>query len=100
MTPYEDGMLPDGIQTDVGALLKELEAAGLRVIDSRYDASVFGNYYVDLVGSGGSLRITRDRGYYHFGGDEDHLRQLGLFRSFEDLAEFREAVLAYARTVA
>jgi len=93
-------MLPDKIQADVGALIGELQAAGLRVVDARYDANVFGNYYVHLVGSRGSLRVTRDRGYYHIGGDEDHLRQLGLFRSFEDLAKFRDVVLAYARTVA
>jgi hypothetical protein len=93
-------MLPDPIQADVGALISELQAAGLRVSDSRYDANVFGNYYVDLVGSKGALRVTRDRGYYHIGGDEEHLRQLGLFGSFKDLTEFGEAVLAYARTVA
>jgi hypothetical protein len=93
-------MLPDAIQADVGALLSELQAAALRVFDSRYDTNVFGNDYIDLVGSRGSLRVTRDRGYYHIGGDEDHLRRLGLFRSFRDLTESREAVLAYGRTVA
>jgi hypothetical protein len=70
----------------------------MRVTDSRYDAQVFGHYYVYLVGSGGGLQITRDRGQYLIGGDEDHLRQLGLFRTFDDMTEFRKAVLAYART--
>jgi hypothetical protein len=53
-------MLPDEIQADVGALLSELQTTRFRVINSRYDANVFGNYYVDLVGSRGSygLRAT------------------------------------------
>jgi hypothetical protein len=92
-------MLPDKIQADIGGLLSALQEEGLQVADSRYDASAFGDYYVDLVGSRGSLRIVRDRGCYHLGGDEDRLRQFGLFRSFQDLVEFREAVLVYARTV-
>jgi hypothetical protein len=93
-------MLPDEIQADIGMLLSALEAGGLHVTYSRYDASVFGNYYVDLVGSRGSSRVVRDRGFYHLGGDEDRLRQFGLFRSFKDSAEFRDAALAYTRTVA
>jgi hypothetical protein len=93
-------MLPDAIQDDVGALVSELHAAGLRVTDSRYDASHFGNYLVEFVGPRGSLKITRDRGYYHIGGNEDHLRQHGAFRSFKNLTEFREAVLNYAKTIA
>jgi hypothetical protein len=93
-------MLPDAIQNDVGALLNELHSAGLRVTGSRYDASRFGNYLVELVGSRGALQVVRDRGYYHIGGDEDHLRQHGAFRSFKNLTEFREAVLNYAQTIA
>jgi hypothetical protein len=92
-------MLPDEIQADIGVLLDALQAEGLHVTNSRHDASVFGNYYVDLVGSHGSLRVVSDRGYYHLGGDDDLLRKLDLFRSFKDLSEFRDAVLAYARTV-
>ena len=93
-------MLPDAIQADVGALLSELLSVGLRVTGSRYDASHFGNYVVELVGLWGALQIVRDRGYYHIGGDENHLRQQDVFRSFKNLAEFREAVLNYAQSIA
>jgi hypothetical protein len=85
------------IQVDVGALLIELEAIGMPVADSRYDEQV--TYHVDLVGSRGGLRITRDRGQHLIGGDENHLRPRGLFRTFDDMIEFRMAVLAYARTL-
>jgi hypothetical protein len=93
-------MLPDAIQDDVGALLSELQSAGLRVTDFRYDESHFGNYLVELVGSGGAFQIVRDRGYYHIGGDEEHLRRHGALNSFKNLIEFREAVLIYAQTIA
>ena len=92
-------MIPDAIQADEGPLLSELQASGLRVTDSRYDAKVFGNYYVDLVGARGWLRVTRDRGQYLIGGDDDRPGKLGLFRAFDDMIEFRKAVLAYAREV-
>ena len=92
-------MISDSIQADIGALIAELEALGLEVTASQYDAQAFGNYYIDLSGTAGPIRITRDRGQYLIDADERQLRQRGLFRAFDDLEEFRVAVLTYARTL-
>jgi hypothetical protein len=98
LEPPESGP-SDSIQADIGTLIAELEALGLEVTASRYDAQAFGNYYIDLSGTAGSIRITRDRGQYMIDADERQLRQRGLFRAFDDLEEFRVAVLAYVRTL-
>jgi len=92
-------MISHSIQADIGALIAELEALGLRVTASQYDAQAFGNYYIDLSGASGSMRITRDRGQYIIDADERQLRQRGLLRAFDDLEEFRVAVLDYVRTL-
>jgi hypothetical protein len=78
-----------------GALLAELAALGIHETASEYDAVAFGNYYVDLTGPHGDFRITRDRGQYLLFGDLERLKDLGLFRAFDRMPEFRDAVLKY-----
>jgi len=83
------------ILADAGALLSELAALGIRETGSAYDPAAFGNYYVDLTGPHGDFRITRDRGQYLLDGDLERLRDLGLFRAFDRMPDFRDAVLRY-----
>ena len=83
------------ILADAGALLSELATLGIRESGSAYEPGAFGNYYVDLTGPHGDSRITRDRGQYLLDGDLERLRDLGLFRAFDRMRDFRDAVLKY-----
>jgi hypothetical protein len=88
-------MTAAAILADAGALLTELAAHGIHETASEYDAGHFGNYYVDLTGPHGDFRIARDRGQYLLHGDLERLRDLGLFRAFDRMSQFRDAVLRY-----
>jgi len=88
-------MTAAAILADAGALLSELAALGIHETASEYDPAVFGNYYVDLTGPHGDFRITRDRGQYLLHGDLERFRDFGLFRAFDQMPAFRDAVLKY-----
>jgi hypothetical protein len=90
-------MLPVAIQSDIGKILSDLQALGMRITDSHFDAPNFGNYFVDLDGTAGRIRITRDRSQYILDGSDERIRALGLFRAFDSVDEFRMAVIAYVR---
>ena len=86
------------IESEAGALFSELHAHGWVVIYSLYDAKVFGNWYVDLRRSGADLRLVKDRSQYLIEGPPfGELKAAGLWRAFEDLDEFRQAVINWAR---
>ncbi|MGL6222257.1 MAG: hypothetical protein ACRC6L_01615, partial [Steroidobacteraceae bacterium] len=96
---YDDvHMLPAAIQSDIGSILTDIQALGMRVTDAQFDAPNFGNYIVDLDGTAGRMRITRDRGQYIIDGNEDRIREMGLFRAFDLVDELRSAVMAYVRS--
>ena len=88
-------MTAAAILADAGALLTELAAHGIHETASEYDPGHFGNYYVDLTGPHGDFRITRDRGQYLLHGDLERLKDLGLLRVFDQMPQFRDAVLKY-----
>jgi len=93
-------MTAAAILADAGALLNELAVHGIHETASQYDAGHFGNYYVDLTGPHGDFRITRDRGQYLLHGDLERLKDLGLFRAFDQMSQFRDAVLRYVGAAA
>lgn len=88
-------MTAAAILADAGSLLSELASLGIHESASEYDQAHFGNYYVDLTGPHGDFRIARDRGQYLLHGDLERLRDLGLFRTFDQMPQFRDAVLKY-----
>ena len=88
-------MTAAAILADAGALLTELATLGIHETASEYDPVRFGNYFVDLTGPHGDFRITRDRGQYLLDGDLERLKDLGLFRAFNQMPQFRDAVLKY-----
>ena len=88
-------MTDAAILADAGALLTELAALGIHETGSEYDSSHFGDYHVDLTGPHGDFRIARDRGQYLLHGDLERLRDLGLFCAFDQMPQFRDAVLRY-----
>ena len=88
-------MTAAAILADAGALLAELAALGIHETASEYDPEAFGNYLIDLTGPHGDFRIRRDRGQYLLDGDLERLKDLGLWRAFDHMAEFRDAVMKY-----
>lgn len=90
-------MLPTAIQADIGSIVSDLEALGMRVTESRFDAPNFGNYFIDLDGLAGRMRITKDRGRYLLVGNEERIRNLGFLRAFDSVDELRSAATAYVR---
>ena len=93
-------MTATAILVDAGALLTELAVHGIYETASQYDVWHFGNYYVDLTGPHGDFRISRDRGQYLLHGDLERLKDLGLFRAFDQMSQFRQAVLRYVGAAA
>ena len=93
-------MTATAILVDAGALLTELAVHGIHETASQYDVGHFGNYYVDLTGPQGDFRISRDRGQYLLHGDLERLKDLGLFRAFDQMSQFRQAVLRYVGAAA
>jgi hypothetical protein len=92
-------MIAAPILEDIGPLLAELAALGVRVTDSRYNSDCFGDYLVDLTGPRGGLRLIRDRGQLLIDGEIDRIKSLGLLRAFDSREAFRDAALSYARTI-
>jgi hypothetical protein len=88
-------MMDERIKRDFGTELAQLELLGYQVAGSQYNEAAFGNWFVDLVGPT-SLRVVRDRGQYLLEGPRSSLEQHGLWRAFDDRAEFASRLLAYA----
>ena len=89
--------LPVEIESEVGALISDLREAGWTVSASRYDARVFGNWYVDLCRKDQTIRLMKDRSEYMIGGPPtDEIKAAGLWRSFVNLYEFRQAIVRWA----
>lgn len=83
------------IREDCGALIDELAVLGYRVVASTYSAASFGDYEVEFVGPV-RFHITRDRSQYIVDADRGSLERAGLWRAFDDRAEFARMVLAWA----
>jgi len=88
-------MVDERITRDSGVELAQLELLGYEIASSRYDADSFGNWFVDLVGPS-KLRVVRDRGQFLVDGHRKSLEKFGLWRAFNDRAEFAALLLAYA----
>ena len=90
--------VPAEVTSDIGSLLRDLEALGYRPTESSYATESFGNYHVDLTSPRGWLRLVRDRSQYTIETESgEELRKAGLFRAFNDRNEFVSAVLQWLR---
>jgi hypothetical protein len=88
------------IQAEIGMLVSTLQALGWTLSDSRYDAKVFGNWYVDLEGFGSAIRLVKDRSQYMVREVPiETLKTAGLWKAFDDLEEFQAAVSRWAETL-
>ncbi len=79
-------------------MIAELHALGWTVSKSRHDAKSFGNWYVELHRDGDTPRLVKDRSQYMLGGPPtEAIRAAGVWQSFDDLEEFRRAILKWAK---
>lgn len=89
------GMIAPEIRADAGPLLDELERLGYQVAAAEYSAESFGNWYIDMAGPK-AFRMIKDRGQFLVDGEEDALRRAGLWRAFDDRAEFLRLIRDWA----
>jgi hypothetical protein len=91
--------LPAEIKSEAGELLSELKSAGWSVETALYDARSFGNWYIDLQRAGITIRLLKDRSQYLIQGSNlREIKSAGLWKAFNDLNEFRRAVVGWAAT--
>ena len=91
-----EAFVPPEVQSEAGALLADLRAAGWNAMASRFDEQIFGNWFVDLERDGRAIRLVKDRSQFMVDGPIDELKAAGLFKAFDSLNSFREAVVAWA----
>jgi hypothetical protein len=96
--------MPDGSEVllpnlakEIGSLISQLHTAGWTVSFAKYDAKSFGNWYVGLCHADNVIRLTKDRSQYLFSGPPPkEIEAAGLWRSFDDLGQFCNAVIKWA----
>ena len=75
------------IRAELSELIEFLETLGYTCISSEYSPGAFGNFYLDLVGRKGSIRLIRDKSQYSIDGTNLDVT--------EDRDEFTAAVILW-----
>lgn len=91
----EETLTPE-VQDEAGAIVADLSAAGWTVTASHYDEQHFGNWYVDLTRGERTIRLVKDRSQFMVDAPIEELKAAGLFKAFDELGTFRQAVVAWA----
>jgi hypothetical protein len=95
--PESGFKLPVEVEKEAGLLLAELCAEGWQVFASEYDASAFGNWFVDLQRDGVVMRLVKDRSQYMVTGlPKKALKVAGLWRVFDSLNELQTTLARWA----
>jgi hypothetical protein len=87
-------MIAPEILADIGPLLDALLGRGYRVVASEYSPEHFGNWFVDLAGPS-AFRLCRDRSQFIVSAERRLLEPAGLWRAYDDVADFSQRVLAW-----
>ena len=88
-------MIPQPITDDLAPLVAKLEQAHYRPGDAQFSDS-FGSYRVEFSGPSARFRIVRDRSQYYIDGlPRNTLEPAGLWRAFDDRAEFEVQLLSW-----
>ncbi len=78
-------------------MISSLRTAGWIISGSVYDANAMGNWYVDLARHDLYLQIVKDRAQFYVSGPPiEELKAKGLWRAFDDYAEFQRAVVNWS----
>jgi hypothetical protein len=89
--------LPVEVEKEAGPFLAELRAGGWQVSASEYDASAFGNWFVDLERNGVVMRLVKDRSQYLVTSlPKEALKAAGLWQAFDTLNELQTTVARWA----
>ena len=93
--------VPAEVQAEAGELISDLHFAGWTVSTAHYDADSFGNWYVDVCRAGRTIRLVKDRSQYMIAGPRTpEIKAAGLWKGFDDIREFRHALIKWAKTLA
>ena|GEM_PF-3177392 len=84
------------IESEFVRTLEALRSMGYDVVRSKYDPVSFGNWYVEFRGRGRRFSVSKDRSQYFVQGDVEELKQVDLYRAFNDLSELSAKLLAWA----
>jgi hypothetical protein len=87
--------LAEPVAADLAELLPRLAERGFHPSHWEYTPEAFGNYLIDFKAPTRSFRVIRDRSQYILGGDQEELAAAGLWRAFDDKAEFANALLSW-----
>lgn len=88
-------MIAPEIRADIGPLLDELAGRGYQVVASKYDAQVFGNWVVELIGPT-TFDMCKDRSQFMVYADNRVVELAVRQGAFHDRTEFVRLVLAWA----
>jgi hypothetical protein len=87
------------ISHDLGALLPKLRKLGYEPVKADYSWWHFGNYSVEFRAGEKSFRIVRDRLQHYVASDTEDFQGTELFRAFDHLTEFEQALLPWLGAV-
>jgi hypothetical protein len=95
--PEESVMIAAEINREVGTLISRLATAGWMVAGCRYDVKIFGDWYIDLRRADIEIRLVKDRSQYMVHKLRiEEAKTAGLWKAFDNLEEFKNAVLRWA----
>jgi hypothetical protein len=95
--PESGFRLPVEVEKEAAPILAELRAGGWQVSASEYDASAFGNWFVDLQRDGVVMRLLKDRSQYMVTGlSKEVLKAAGLWQAFDTLNELQTTLTRWA----
>lgn len=94
--PEHPNQLPTEIQAQLRRLIPVLSKLGWELTEARYMPLVFGNWGVKFEKLDLSFTVIKDRSQYMVDGvDIEKLKAAGLWRAFDDLNEFEDAIIAW-----
>jgi hypothetical protein len=92
--------LPTQIESEIGAVISSLVQEGWVFLSFRHTPMSFGgNWCVYLRRADVSISFCRDRSQYMVDGPIEEIKAAGLFKAFNDLEEFKQAVIKWAATL-
>jgi hypothetical protein len=86
------------VEAEVGELISELLSVGWTVSTSHYDATLFGNWYIDVTRADRTIRLVKDRSQYMIeGSPTPEIKAAGLWKAFDSFEEFRRELIEWAK---
>lgn len=98
--PEHPNQLPTEIQAQLRRLIPVFSKLGWELTEARYTPQIFGNWYIKLAKRDLSFTMIKDRSQFMVDGvDIEKLKAAGLWRAFDDLNEFEDAIIAWLESL-